>query len=81
MTGSPVIRWQSQVRLLVIYVFFSLFQVRERPTGQTGSGGDGSESGADWQHHPQSVCQRSEGESSLCLLLFPALTISPQSVC
>lgn len=61
--------------------FFSLFQVRERPTGETGSGGDGSESGADWQHHPQSVCQRSEGESSLCLLLFPALTISPQSLC
>lgn len=80
-TDSPVIRWQCQARLLVVYLSFSPFQVRERPVGETRSGGDGSESGADRQRHPQSVCQRSEGETSLCLLLSPAPATSPQSVC
>lgn len=42
--------------------FDVLLQVCELSAGRTRGGGDRSWPGSGWQHHPQAVCQCSEGK-------------------
>lgn len=42
--------------------FYVSLQVCELPAGRTRGGGERSWPRASWKHHPQAVCQRTEGK-------------------